>query len=35
MNPIVMVLIGFIGGLMTMTIASLYKWVLKFWKNDF
>ena len=32
MNPMVMILVGFIAGLMAMTIVSLYKWVLSFWK---
>lgn len=29
MNPMVMVLVGFVAGLMTMAIVSLYKWVIK------
>jgi hypothetical protein len=31
MFPIVMILVGFVAGLMTMTIVSLYKWFLKNW----
>jgi hypothetical protein len=33
MSPMVMVLVGFIAGLMTMTVVSLYKWVLKYWNE--
>lgn len=29
-----MILVGFIAGLTTMTFVSLYKWVLKFWKES-
>ena len=29
MNAMIMVLIGFIGGLMTMIVVNLYKWVIK------
>ncbi len=29
----VMVLVGFVAGLMTMTIVNLYKWVLKVLKS--
>jgi len=30
MQAIVMVLLGFVAGMFTMTIVSLYKWVLKY-----
>jgi len=29
MGSMAMVLVGFIGGLMTMAIVTLYKWVIK------
>lgn len=32
MSAMVMILVGFVAGLMAMTIASLYKWVLNYWK---
>ena len=35
MHPFVMVLVGFGAGILTMTILSLYKWVLEFWNNGF
>jgi hypothetical protein len=35
MSPMVVVLVGFGAGLMTMTIASLYKYVLKYWNEGF
>jgi hypothetical protein len=28
-------LAGFVAGLMTMTIVSLYKWTLKYFKGEF
>ena len=34
MYPMVMVLVGFVAGLMTMAIASLYKWVIKYCSQD-
>jgi hypothetical protein len=33
MPPMVMVLVGFGAGILTMTVVSLYKWVLEFWNN--
>jgi len=33
MPGMVMVLIGFIAGMLTMTIVSLYKWVLEMWNG--
>ena len=33
MNLMVMVLIGFGAGMLTMTIVSLYKWVLEMWNG--
>ncbi len=35
MPGVVIILIGFVMGIMTMTIISLYKWVLKYWNNEF
>jgi len=35
MPAIVMVLIGFVAGLLTMTVVSLYKWVINFWNSGF
>ncbi len=35
MGPMAMVLVGFIGGLMTMAIVTLYKWVIKRWSESF
>jgi len=34
MNPMVMVLIGFVGGLMTMTIVNMYKWAIKYFYKE-
>jgi hypothetical protein len=34
MPSLVVVMIGFVVGLLTMTIVSLYKWVLNIWNND-
>jgi len=34
MYPMVMVLVGFIAGLMTMAIISLYKWVIRYCSKD-
>jgi len=33
MPPIVVVLIGFGAGMLTMTVVSLYKWVLEMWNG--
>ena len=33
MPAIVMVIFGFVAGLMTMAVVSLYKWVLGFWNG--
>jgi hypothetical protein len=33
MNPIVMVFIGFGAGIFTMTIVSVYKYILQFWNG--
>ncbi len=33
MSPMVMVAIGFMAGLTTMTIVNLYKWALKYFNN--
>jgi len=33
MSSLVVVLIGFVAGLLTMTVVSLYKWVLNIWNN--
>jgi len=33
MNGMVMVLIGFGAGLLTMTVVSLYKWVIEIWNG--
>lgn len=33
MNGIVMVLIGFGAGILTMTVVSLYKWVFNIWNG--
>ena len=35
MYVIAMVLVGFVAGLMTMAIISLYKWVVKNYKEYF
>lgn len=35
MPAIVVVLIGFVAGLLTMTIVSLYKWVMNIWNSGF
>jgi len=35
MNHLVMVLVGFGAGILTMTVLSLYKWVLEIWNNGF
>jgi hypothetical protein len=32
MSPMVMILVGFVAGLMAMTIVSLYKWIFNYWK---
>ena len=34
MYPMVMVLVGFIAGLITMAIISLYKWVIRYCSKD-
>jgi hypothetical protein len=34
MSSLVVVMIGFVVGLLTMTVVSLYKWVLNIWNND-
>ena len=34
MNPMVMMLIGFVGGLMAMTIVNLYKWAIERFNKD-
>jgi hypothetical protein len=34
MSSVVVVMIGFVVGLLTMTVVSLYKWVLNIWNND-
>jgi len=33
MPAIVMVLAGFVGGLLTMTVVNLYKWFFQYWNN--
>jgi hypothetical protein len=33
MSSLVVVLVGFVAGLLTMTVVSLYKWVLNIWNN--
>ncbi len=33
MSTLVVVLIGFVAGLLTMTVVSLYKWVFNIWNN--
>ncbi len=35
MPAIVVVLIGFVAGLLTMTVVSLYKWVFNIWNSGF
>jgi len=35
MPALVMVLVGFVAGLFTMTIINLYKWVLEIWNSGF
>jgi len=35
MNPMVMVFIGFIAGMLAMTMANFYKWFLEIWNNGF
>ena len=35
MPPIVIALIGFLGGMAAMTIINLYKWVLNYFNNGF
>jgi len=34
MYPMAIALIGFLAGLMTMAIVSLYKWVIKYCSKD-
>jgi len=33
MPMIVMVLVGFVAGMLTMTVVSLYKWFLEIWNG--
>jgi hypothetical protein len=33
MSAIAMIIIGFVAGLLTMTIISFYKWFLDFWNR--
>jgi len=35
MNGIVMVLVGFGAGVLTMTVVSLYKWIFEIWNSGF
>ena len=35
MSAIVIVLIGFGAGLLTMTVVSMYKYFLKIWNNEY
>jgi len=35
MSAMVVVLIGFVAGILTMTIVSLYKWVMNIWNSGF
>jgi len=35
MPTMVIILIGFMVGLTTMTIINLYKWALKYWHDGF
>ena len=34
MQGAVIILIGFVMGIMTMTVISLYKWALDYWNNS-
>jgi len=35
MYSMVIILVSAMAGLMIMTIASLYKWALKYWNEDY
>jgi len=35
MPSLVVVLIGFVAGLLTMTVVSLYKYIVNIWNNGF
>lgn len=35
MPAIVVVLIGFVAGMLTMTVVNLYKWVFNIWNSGF